>query len=108
MNTIATSRVEGLRRTFVSKIIGGFEVNGWKLAYIFDGEAYVYPKNLREAVDEVMSVEEASVVFDKEGKKAWVLVIPSNDEDLVTDHTDIQEVRDVIDPIIEWAEQLSW
>ena len=81
-------RRQEIELTIVTYLVTVMDERGWKVYAIDDGgDEDVSPKNLKEVIDTVFSVEYSVIRFEKNKRKhAAVIVLGNSGYDCISDH----------------------
>ena len=82
-------RRQEIEPTIVTYVVTVMDECGWKVYAIDDGgDEDVSPKNLKDVIDTVFSVEYSVIRFEKNGRKhAAVIVLGNSGYDCISDHS---------------------
>ena len=82
-------RRQEIELTIVTYLVTVMDERGWKVYAIDDGgDEDVSPKNLKDVIDTVFSVEYSVIRFEKNGRKhATVIVLGNSGYDCISDHS---------------------
>ena len=82
-------RRQEIELTIVTYLVTVMDERGWKVYAIDDGgDEDVSPKNLKDVIDTVFSVEYSVIRFEKNGRKhAAVIVLGNSGYDCISDHS---------------------
>ena len=82
-------RRQEIELTIVTYLVTVMDERGWKVYAIDDGgDEDVSPKNLKDVIDTVFSVEYSVIRFEKnERKHAAVIVLGNSGYDCISDHS---------------------
>lgn len=73
---------------------------GWELDSVWDGEESTPVTSYPQAVDDIMSVDQAHLYVKKDGAEGWVFFVLGNDPDeVINDYT--VNLSEVLDPLTE-------
>ena len=86
-------------RSLVRGLIRALKVHGFRATMVNDGEEMVKTSTEAQALDAVFSVDEATLVFQREkgGKRYGVFLVCGEDRDIIADHHDLPEFTPIID-----------
>jgi hypothetical protein len=92
-------------RPIVTHLIAELIRAGFLPIAVDNGEEEVPVKSGAEAIDEIYSVDESTAVFRRaDGLTGWVLLIPSNGEDVICDWPGAGEFDEIMDKICDGLE----
>ena len=106
-------RRQEIELTIVTYLVAVMNERGWKVVAVDDGgDEDVTPKNLKDVIDTVLSVEYAIIKFEKnERVKSAAIVLGNCGYDCISDHSislsdDFEQIMDeVIAPFCELYEE---
>lgn len=73
----------------------------WRLTHVHDGEVKVPVVTPSQALGIIDSVEMSTLIFEREGRRAYIELAPGNGADVVVDHTDRPDFTPIIDRVME-------
>ena len=97
-------RRQEIELTIVTYLVTVMDERGWKVYAIDDGgDEDVSPKNLKDVIDTVFSVEYSVIRFEKNGRKhAAVIVLGNSGYDCISDHSasDNDDFGQIMDEVV--------
>ena len=97
-------RRQEIELTIVTYLVTVMDERGWKVYAIDDGgDEDVSPKNLKDVIDTVLSVEYSGIRFEKNKRKhAAVIVLGNSGYDCISDHSasDNDDFGQIMDEVI--------
>lgn len=101
----ARQRVERqiCRRIILDALAMGYTIK------VYDGEETFGPFNkCKPVLDAMFSVDEEHLIFYKKGKRAgWVFLIYGNANDVLSDYSDNEATRQIVEGASKLADELS-
>ena len=97
-------RRQEIELTIVTYLVTVMDERGWKVYAIDDGgDEDVSPKNLKDVIDTVFSVEYSVIRFEKNKRKhAAVIVLGNSNYDCISDHSasDNDDFGQIMDEVV--------
>ncbi len=97
-------RRQEIELTIVTYLVTVMDERGWKVYAIDDGgDEDVSPKNLKDVIDTVFSVEYSVIRFEKNKRKhAAVIVLGNSGYDCISDHSasDNDDFEQIMDEVV--------
>ena len=97
-------RRQEIELTIVTYLVTVMDERGWKVYAIDDGgDEDVSPKNLKDVIDTVFSVEYSVIRFEKNKRKhAAVIVLGNSGYDCISDHSasDNDDFERIMDEVV--------
>ena len=97
-------RRQEIELTIVTYLVTVMDERGWKVYAIDDGgDEDVSPKNLKDVIDTVLSVEYSVIRFEKNKRKhAAVIVLGNSGYDCICDHSasDNDDFEQIMDEVV--------
>ena len=85
----------------VVELLNELDMNGFKLVSIYDGEEEHKVSSIDDVLELMGNLDESFLFIQRHGRKQWILIIPSNGLDCISDYTYTLVLDEIIDRVLE-------
>jgi ABC-type uncharacterized transport system permease subunit len=95
-------RILNVWNKIVVELLNELDMNGFKILGVNDGEELHSVTGIDEVLELMGNLDESYLIFhDRHGIRQWIMIIPSNESDCISDYTYTLVLDEIIDRVLE-------